>query len=265
MFYRSQGEKIMFSNIKFRHQPSSLRKNFLLSLVLVPSVIVSSGITTNAHSGQLGNTQAKTSYPTLAQNVIAFRLASFWQRQPKKPKVVRGADICPISPGLADTYIIWNRGEKKEAELLIRDRATKEIVWKQSVKTGDEKTAYNGKTPLVPGTIYEWKLSGIDDDWKIFQIMSTEERSKIAAELKQLEQKLQASKATPEEITEQKAEYFSNYQVQHKTETEVSHPWSDVLQTLYEIEQPSPQFVERRNEHMAKFCQPEAPSASVSK
>ena len=158
-FYRSQGEKIMFSHIKFRHQQSSLGKNFLFSLVLVPSVIASSGITTYAHSGQLSNTQAKI-YLTLAQNVIAFRFASFWQRQPKKPKVVRGGDICPISPGLADTYIIWsnqplflweNHGEKKEAELLIRDCATKEIVWKQPVKTGDEKASYSGTTALVAG------------------------------------------------------------------------------------------------------------------
>jgi hypothetical protein len=265
----------MFSNIKFRPQQSFLAKNFLLSLVLIPSVIAASEISTYAYSGQLSNQPAKTSYPILAQNTIAFRLASFWQRQPKKPKVVRGGnDICPISPGLAETYIIWhdkplflwqNRGENKEAELLIRDRATKVVVWKQPVKTGDGKAAYSGTTPLVASKAYEWKLSGTDDDWKIFQIMSTEEQSKIAAELQEIEQKLQASKASAEEITQQKAEYFSNYQIKHKTETEVSHPWSDVLQTLYEIDQPSTQFVEQRDKYLVKFCKEEAPSASISK
>jgi hypothetical protein len=265
----------MFSNIKFRHKQSSLAKNCLFSLVLVPSVIVSSGIITHAHSGQLSNTQAKTSYPTLAQNTISFRLASFWQRQPKKPKVVRGgSNICPISPGLADTYIIWNNrplflwenlGENKEAELLVRDRATKEVVWKQAVKTGDEKASYSGATALVASKTYEWKLSGTDDEWKIFQIMSTEEQNKIAGELQQIEQKLQASKASPEEIAEQKAEYLSNYEVKHKTETEVLHPWSDVLQTLYQIENPSAKFVEQRNKYLVNFCKSETPSASISR
>ncbi|AFZ03966.1 hypothetical protein [Calothrix sp. PCC 6303] len=263
----------MFSHIKSRHQQSSLAKNVIFSLVLIPTVIASSEIGTYAYSAKLSNTQAKTSYSTLAQNITAFRLASFWQRKPKQPKVVRGGDICPISPGLADTYMIWNsrplflwqnRSENKEAELLIRDRATKEIVWKQSVKTADGKAAYSGTTALTPSKTYEWKLSGTDDDWKIFQIMSTEEQNKISTELQQLEQKLQASKASPEEITQQKAEYFSNYQVKHKTETGILHPWSDVLQTLYEIEQPSAQFVEQRSKYLVNFCNSETPSASVS-
>jgi hypothetical protein len=255
----------MFSNLK--------SKNLLLSLALIPSLIISTQIVGQAYSATLSNPQIKNQ-DIKNQNTIAFRFSSFWQRQPKKPKVVRGGDICPISPGLADTYLIWhsrplflwkNRGDDKQALLIVRDRATKELTWKQPVQTADGQALYSGTTALVSGQAYEWKLSGTDDEWKIFQIMSTEEQNKIAAELEQIEQKLKTSKASAEEITQEKAEYFSNYEVKHKTETESFHPWSDVLQTLYEIDKPSPEFAQQRSKYLLNFCKSEEPSAKSNK
>ena len=34
---------------------------------------------------------------------------SIWRREPRRPRGARsGSQICPIAPGLIDTYIVWN-------------------------------------------------------------------------------------------------------------------------------------------------------------
>ncbi len=71
-------------------------------------------------------------------------VGSIFRRRPKRPLGSRSGDgqICPIAPGLIDTYIVWSDrplflwqflGEKKPVELIVREFDSKKYVWKQLV------------------------------------------------------------------------------------------------------------------------------------
>lgn len=92
--------------------------------------------------------------------------------------------------------------------------------------------------------------------------MPADERDKIQVDLQTLEQKLRATGASPEEIALKKADYFINYKIKQEiNKNEPLSPWSDALQTLYEVENPSPSFVEQRQAYVASFCT-QQPTAS---
>lgn len=60
--------------------------------------------------------------------------------------------------------------------------------------------------------------------------------------------------ASSEEIALKKANYFANYQIKRQTSNQVFNPWSDVLQSLYDIENPSAQYTQLREEYTGYFC-----------
>lgn len=93
--------------------------------------------------------------------------------------------------------------------------------------------------------------------------MPASDRDKIQADLQTLEQKLWATGAGQEEIALKKANYFLNYKIKQKIDkNQALNPWSDVLQSLYEVENPSLSFVKQRQAYVADFCtkQPEVRS-----
>lgn len=82
-------------------------------------------------------------------------------------------------------------------------------------------------------------------------------RPKIQADLLSLEQKLRATKASDEEIALRKADYFLNYPVKHKTDNNIHHLWSDALQTLFQVQQPSADFKKKREAFVADLFKSE--------
>lgn len=239
----------------------------IFSFALLPVIVTSGGIS----SVNLTNLQyiSPSNQLLLAQNRPAFRISSLWQRR-KKPNTVRSgpSDICAIAPGVVDTYIVWHDrplflwqsfNKNQSVELIVRELETKKEVWKQTVNIADQKALYSAQESLEPGKAYEWKLG--TTSWRIFQLMSPQEHQKIATQLQAIDQNLKATKALPEEIAAKKAEYFLDYQVQHKTETGTFNPWSDALQSLYEVDKPSPSFIQERQELITNLCNP--PSKTV--
>lgn len=254
-----------------------LNRNYrksLFSFALVPFVITSGGIgsrdvtydSTSRESGQI-----------IAQNTFAGWVASFWQRRPSRALAARSTSgICPIAPGLVETYIVWhdrplflwqNPGNNQDVQLIVRDYESQSVVWEQTVKTADEKILYNNQQPLESGKLYQWKLSGVNHstNWTTFQVMPASDRAKIQADLQTLEQKLRATRTSTEEIALRKADYFRNYQIKHKTEDKIVHPWSDALQTMFQVEQPSPDFVKNREAYIASLCTSGASTAERDK
>jgi hypothetical protein len=198
----------------------------------------------------------------IAQQVTT-RAASIWQTRPRKRNISRSRTsvVCAIAPGLLETYQVWSdrplflwqtQDKNKEVQLTLRDYDTQEEVWTQKVNIADQKVFYSGKEPLKPGKHYQWQLSG-SPTWTTFQIMPDSQRNQIQLDLKALEQKLKANKASEEEIALKKVDYFLNYEIKHKNEEGIFHPWSDALQALY-IEKPSPSFVEKREAYIANLC-----------
>jgi hypothetical protein len=238
----------------------------LFSFALVPAIVTSGGISNVNLSNQ---PIPESNQQILTQNIPTFRISSLWQRR-KRPNTVRSgpSDICAIAPGVVDTYIVWNdrplflwnSNKNQNVELIVREQTTKKEVWKQSVNIADQKALYSAQKSLELGKAYEWQLTGTTN-WRIFQIMSSQEHQKIATQLQIIDQKLKASKASPEEIATKKAEYFLDYEVKHKTEPGSFNPWSDALQSLYEVDKPSPSFIQERQQLIGSLCN--APNKSV--
>lgn len=250
-----------FSNRNYRKS--------LFSFVLVPFVITSGGIKDVIYNVST----YRESRQIVAQYTFTGWIASFWQRRPSRPLAARSTSgICPIAPGLVETYIVWhdrplflwqNPGSDRSVQLIVRDYDSQSVVWEQSVKAADEKILYNNQQPLESGKLYQWKLSGSNTstNWTTFQVMPASDRAKIQADLLSLEQKLRVTRASHEEIALRKADYFRNYQIKHKTENNILHLWSDALQAMFQVEQPSPDFVKNREEYIAALCTSEASTA----
>ncbi len=230
------------------------RRKFLFSYAIIPLVISNYCIAPVTESPHL-----------VAQNAFKAWIRSFWQRRPSHRLGARSG-ICPIAPGLIETYVVWHDrplfvwlGEG--TQIRVRDRESQAVLWTQSLKTTERQIAYSGKEPLQPGKLYQWQLLGIEslssdrNHWTTFKVMPTSDRDKIKADLQTLEQKLRATGADQEEIGLKKADYFLNYKIKHEIDkNEELNAWSDALQTLYEVENPSPSFIEQRQAYVANFC-----------
>ena len=255
-----------FSNPNYRKS--------LFSFALVPFVIASGGSGDVIYGRDVKyNVSTYGDGQIVAQNTFAGWIASFWQRRPTKRLISRSTStISPIAPGLIETYFIWSDrplfmwrspGVNQEVQLIVRDLENNSVVWEQTVNLADQKVFYNAQNPLEPGKQYQWQLSGITAR-RSFQVMAASDRNKIQADLQTLEQKLRATKASDEEIALRKADYFFNYPVRHKTDNDIHHLWSDGLQAMFQVEQPSDDFKQKRETYVADLFKPDAPTAQRS-
>ena len=187
---------------------------------------------------------AKTRMPE--QNIIKRFIDSIWKRHPKKTLGARH-NLFPIAPGVIDTSEIWHNkpmflwhsaSKNQPARLIVREQNSEESQWVQKVNIADNRAFYQGK-PLQPGKIYQWKLEADNTSipWTNFQIMPEKQRARIKTYLHKLEQKYLAE--TSEEIAQIKAEYFLQYAMKPLL-------WSDALQALYQVKQPSQNFIHNR-------------------
>lgn len=142
--------------------------------------------------------------------------------------------ICAIALGLIKTRVVWNdrplflwQGIAQKIE--VRLPSSKDAFWEQSVSEADRDATYNGPA-LQQGHTYQWVLTDRYSQPTSFnfQIMAAERRNVIAAELMALEAQLETKKATPEAIALQRANYFAQREL-----------WSDVLQEVFSVQNPS--------------------------
>jgi hypothetical protein len=243
----------------FNYSNRSYRKS-LISYTLLSLVITSFSLTsesfTNLKSTQIF-AQART-----------YNLFSLWPSRPKRRKASRGDAMCSIAPAAStETYIVWHNrplflwkylGANQDADLIVTEYDNpSNVIWNPSVNLTAQKLLYGGKNALEAGKLYKWQLVSKSKEINkptAFQIMSTSEHDKIEADLLALEKSLKASKASSEEIALKKANYFANYQIKGQRDNQVFSPWSDVLQSLYEIENPSAKYTQLREEYTESFC-----------
>lgn len=196
----------------------------------------------------VGSEKPATAQSKPQPNIVKRFIDSIWKRHPTKSLGAR-YNVFPIAPGVIDTSEIWHNkpmflwhsaSKNQPARLIVREQNSEKSQWVQKVNIADKKALYQGK-PLQAGKIYQWKLEGVDSSipWTNFRIMPEKQRAQINTDLNKLEQKTLA--ANPEEIAQRKAEYFVNYGMK-------SLLWSDALQALYQVKQPSPDFINNREE-----------------
>ncbi|MDF5709917.1 MAG: DUF928 domain-containing protein [Nostoc sp. S4] len=122
-------------------------------------------------SSPVPSLQSQISRQIVAQNTLIGYIASLWGRRPQRPLGARSG-ICPISPGLVETYIVWSDrplflwyspGKTETVQLVVREEATDKEVWRQTVNLAQQKVFYGGEKSLEPGKLYQWQLLGRDN------------------------------------------------------------------------------------------------------
>ncbi|OKH54621.1 hypothetical protein NIES2101_07385 [Calothrix sp. HK-06] len=207
-----------------------------------------------------------TSTQTFAQPRVAD-FFGLWRRKDERKvsRTSRSGGVCPITPGIFETYLLWHErplfvwksSGNQDANLVVRGYDSQTEVWRQPVNTSAQKLLYGAEKALEPGKLYQWQLvnksRGLNES-VTFQIMSETERAKIQSGLQALEQSSKLAKSSPEDIALKKAHYFLDYQIKHQNSDRTYLPWSDALQSLYEVDKPSASFIEQRDKFIVSLC-----------
>jgi hypothetical protein len=207
---------------------------------------------------------------TVQRQLQAQANQSVWQKRPRRPLTIRSGILCAISPGLIGKLDSWSdrplflwQGEG--SQIRVRDYHQRDqILWEASVSKAQASLRYEGPVMLQPGQQYQWQIvSSVNPvasnartlnrptkqgTWETFRILPSEQRQAIATELRTLEQTLQQQNASVEDIALSKANFFVDRDL-----------WSDALQVLYEVQNPSAQFVEQRSTYVAGLCKSPTP------
>lgn len=165
--------------------------------------------------------------------------------------IARG-DVCLITPGANSTNReIWSnrplfawRGNLGRIE--VRRYGSEEVLWSQTVSAKDNRVTYTGE-PLKAGETYQWVVFGETAQNPMlsvpFKVMNYRDRDRIRVRLIILGVELKENGATQEEITLARANYFAQKEL-----------WSDFLQEVYTIENPSEDLQEIIQQIPAKVC-----------
>jgi hypothetical protein len=238
-------------------QNRNKRKSLIsFTLLLLATTFVTTDSFTNLKSTQ-----------TLAQVRVADFVSLWRRRQERKVSRTSRGTFCPITPGIFETYLVWHdrplfiwkSSINQDAQLVLREYDSQTEIWKQPVNIASQKLLYSGEKSLEPGKLYQWQLlnkSRSVSDSITFQIMSETERAKIQTDLQALEENSKQAKLSREEIALKKANYFLDYQIKPQNDEKTHLPWSDALQSLYEVNNPSAAFIEQRDKFVVSFCQP---------
>ena len=181
--------------------------------------------------------------------VYISRILFNQKEPPVEPRNGGSRDIpllCMVSPDAPQVYrTVWNDRpfflwQGKVARIAVRLLHSNENLWIYPTAKIQSVT-YKGE-PLQPGKTYKWIVNG--QQFVPFKIMEQEERDRIGAELKNIENQLESAGANPEVIALAKANYFADHNL-----------WSDVLQQIYSVPEPSSELLALRQDILGKLCQ----------
>ncbi|MDJ0590339.1 MAG: hypothetical protein QNJ72_10130 [Pleurocapsa sp. MO_226.B13] len=213
----------------------SIKKLFLSHLlilsILAPAIIV-----------KAQNNTASTSEPTSPKSTSILEAIVRLFKSPENRLITRGTEVCPISPGNLGEQVIWSdrplfiwQGQAPQSTINLYSasvnfnyKVDEQLLWSETIPPNTQTLAYAGEK-LQPGFTYDWEFITDSKTYRpTFILMEESKRQAIAADLARIEQQLQASGATEEDIAIAKADYFVNQQL-----------WSDALQQLYIVDNSS--------------------------
>lgn len=185
------------------------------------------------------------------------------KRRNEPPLISRG-NVCAVTPGLlGEKNVIWSdrplflwQGTVQRLQMrpysLYSSSSSQEVLWSQTVAAGNQSAMYTGEA-LQPGQTYDWELVVIDPSSPrdsrprnlrfTFQVMEAQRRALITTELMALEIQLKTAGATAEAISLQRANYFAERDL-----------WSDVLQEVFSVKNPSTALTKTTQEISAYLC-----------
>ncbi|WP_414551994.1 hypothetical protein [Anabaena sp. CCY 0017] len=155
--------------------------------------------------------------------------------------------VCMISPDAPSVYRkVWSDRplflwQGYASTIAVRHPGSNINLWiHPAVHT--QNITYTGE-PLQPGQVYNWVVNG--GQFVPFQVMDKEGRDRISSELQNIEKQLKSTGANTEAIAIAKANYFAE-----------NNLWSDVLQQIYSVPEPSAELTAFREDTLQKLCQP---------
>ncbi|BAY24770.1 hypothetical protein NIES2100_45670 [Calothrix sp. NIES-2100] len=256
---------VLIENTRKVLQNSAIRKDFeinkfknstkgvsviksCLLLLSVGSIVIFPALVISPETAFSGETVQTTSW----QDVL--NINNLFQRR-RKRTAARG-NFCPISPGVqGEVTQIWSdrplfiwQGEIQTIGVRTRGSDT-DNLWSQAVEA-KQSTTYSGEK-LQPGKTYEWTMYRGENPvmFMSFQLMEAQQSDRITRELQTLETQLQTKGANKEAIALAKAKYLAERQL-----------WSDVLQQVYSVPEPSDELKLIRQNISKQLCT--APTAN---
>ena len=198
------------------------------------------------------NTSTPADSPQQSTSILKAILSLF--KSTENRFITRGDEVCLISPRDAGEQVIWSdrplfiwQGEIPESEINLFEAAKnlleeEQLVWMETVPENTQSIAYTGDA-LKPGITYEWEIVSNDTTYnQTITLMEESEREAIAAELTDLENKLDDD-ATVEDIAMARADFFTRKQLGY-----------DALQQLYSVPNPSSSLKTQIKEIEQYFC-----------
>jgi hypothetical protein len=168
--------------------------------------------------------------------------------------------VCALTPGTIGTnqeiwstrpmFVVKRQGIEPIQKIEVSSADHQKLLWNQDVPRRTEvfTTLYGGETPLQPNQIYNWVITygnpGVSKQNSFsFKVMDEQKRDRITADLAKLEAELKAKGATTEEVALQRSQYFAQQEL-----------WSDALQEVYSVDNPSPALQERIQAITGDIC-----------
>lgn len=227
-----------------------IKKLFILLLLALVT------ITPVAVNAQKNTPPPATETPRKSTSILKAILSLF--KSPENRLITRGDQVCPIAPGNIGEQFIWSdrplfiwQGKIPKSTINLYSSSAnfnyeqdEQLLWSETVPPNSQTVAYKGKQ-LQPGFTYDWEFVASGKTYRpTFILMEQAERNAIAADLKIIENQLEVNNATAEEKAIAKADYFVNQQL-----------WSDALQQLYSVENPSPMLTNKVQDIEQYLCQ----------
>ncbi|MGV0027007.1 hypothetical protein [Phormidesmis priestleyi] len=160
---------------------------------------------------------------------------------------------CLITPG--ENTTIWNtrptfvwQGTIDTIGLRKADTTSELLPRSKPSKISQSKRSFYIRKPLQAGQTYDWLFFDKAADkepqfWVKFQVMKESDRAPITADLRTLETTLKRQKAKKETIALQRARHFAKHKL-----------WSDVLQEVYSVKNPSSELKGMAEKASEKLC-----------
>ncbi len=234
---------------------NNLTKQFFSTLLISITIATVVVPVTQAQQNTKPTNSQSQKKPKKSTSILAAILSLL--KSPENRLITRGDEVCPLSPGNLGEQIVWSdrplfiwQGQIPQSTVNLYSSSAnynyeqdEQLVWSRAVAANSARVNYQGE-PLKPGFIYDWEFIAAGKTYRsTFVMMTEEERKAIAQDLAAMENRLKAERKDLEEIAIAKADYLAQKQL-----------WSDVLQQLYTIKNPSPDLVIKTKDIEQYLC-----------
>jgi hypothetical protein len=179
-------------------------------------------------------------------------------KSPENRLITRGDELCLISPGNIGEQIIYGdrpvfiwQGTIPDSTINVYSSSAnynyeqdEQLIWTQEVAANSQNIAYKGET-LQSGFIYDWELTTTDSTYRAtFVVMKDVNQVQIDRDIAAIKDRLKAENKENEEIAIAVTDYLAQKQL-----------WSDVLQQLYTVENPSANLTSKIEDIEQYLCE----------